>query len=346
MLSNRIQPVEQLQDSSWFPFSDEPVIQGLWYVPRLSCPVFLFPEDTPDGKWHLFCHSWLGIQHYVSGSGIMWEPMGLVQVRGKYPFLFKEKGAFHIIYERHGRRIPFVEHVTKRMQKSHVVGSHIEMRSSNDLSIWSEPRVLLEAKDIPSAADYRKVPALSHPQIVPAEGGYRMYVGSSKVGTDPASTRYVCSAFSENLDGLYVAESQFPLLEPVPNDPWRNLATGRVCVYKGVDSYVALQNARYWDEERKRHSSAIVLLTSSDGLQWQRVDADPILVPAQRGWAAEHVMSCDVRYKQDEACWYCYFSATGERRFGFVLESIGLLIGKIPALRKPGQSMETLTEEP
>lgn len=345
MLSSRIQPVEQLAESSWFPFSDEPVIQGLWYVPRLSCPVFLFPEDTPDGKWHLFAHSWLGIQHYVSGSGIMWEPMGLVQVRGKYPFLFKEKGAFHIIYERHGRQIPFVEHVTKRMRTSHVVGSHIEMRSSNDLSVWSEPRILLEAKDVPPAGDYRKTPTLSHPQIIPAEGGYRMYVGASKVGSDPASTRYVCSAFAENLDGPYVSESQFPLIEAVPNDPWRSLGTGRVCVYKGSDLYVALQNSRYWDEKRKRHASAIVLLTSSDGLQWQRVDGDPILVPAERGWASEHIMSCDVRYKHDEACWYCYFSATGERRFGLVRESIGLLIGKIPQLRKPASALEGLFEE-
>ncbi|MDD3822221.1 MAG: hypothetical protein PHN93_00510 [Sphaerochaetaceae bacterium] len=345
MLSSRIQPVEQLAESSWFPFSDEPVIQGLWYVPRLSCPVFLFPEDAPDGKWHLFAHSWLGIQHYVSGSGIMWEPMGLVQVRGKYPFLFKEKGAFHIIYERHGRRIPFVEHVTKRMKKSYVVGSHIEMRSSNDLSVWSEPRILLEAKDIPSASDYRKTPTVSHPQVIPAEGGYRMYVGSSKIGSDPASTRYVCTAFSETLDGRYVPESLLPLVEAVPNDPFRSLGTGRMCVYKGNDSYVAIQNSRYWDAGRKRHASAIVLLTSSDGLQWQRAERDPVLVPAERGWASEHIMSSDVRYKQDEACWYCYFSATGERRFGLVRESIGLLIGKPRAPRKPSSSPDSLFEE-
>lgn len=342
MLGSRVQPVEQLQDSSWFPFSDEPVIEGLWYVPRLSCPVFLFPEDAPDGKWHLFAHSWLGIQHYVSNSGIMWEPMGLVQVRGKYPFLFKDKGAFHIIYERHGRPIPFVEKLTKRMRKSHVRGSHIEMRSSNDLSIWSEPRLLLEAKEIPSADDYRKNPVLSHPQVLPVEGGFRLYVGSSKVGEHPASSRYVCTAFSETLDGTYIPDSQMPLVEAVPNDKWRSLGAGRMCVYKGSDSYVALQNARYWDADRKQEASAIVLLTSIDGLQWQRADDQPILVPAQRGWASEHILTCDVRYKQDEACWYCYFSATGERRYGLLRESIGLLIGKIPALRKAGENGDNL----
>ncbi|MDD4220531.1 MAG: hypothetical protein PHR10_10170 [Sphaerochaetaceae bacterium] len=335
MMNARTQPVEQLVESSWFPFSDEPVIPDVWYVPRLSCPVFLFPEDTPDGKWHLFAHSWLGIQHYVSESGIRWEPMGMVQVRGKYPFLFKEKGLFHILYEKHGRPVPFVERFTKRMRKDYIEGSHIEMRSSNDLTIWSEPRILLEAKNIPSASDYRKKPTLSHPQLVSVDGGYRMYVGSSKYGEKPASTRYICTAFSSTLDGPYKAESQLPLLEAVPNDRWRNLATGRLSVYKGSDSYVALQNARYWDVANKRQSSAIVLLTSIDGLQWQRAAGEPILVPAERGWTSAHIMTCDVRYKQDEACWYCYFSATGERKFGFFRESIGLLIGKIPALRKP-----------
>jgi hypothetical protein len=105
---------------------------------------------------------------------------------------------------------------------------------------------------------------------------------------------------------------------------------------------VALQNARYWNRKLKREASAIILLTSSDGLQWQRVDAPPILVPAEKGWASEHIMTCDVRYKQDEACWYCYFSATGERRFGLLRESIGLLIGKDPILRKPVDTTDIL----
>ena len=342
MVNAHVQPVEQVLDCSWFPFSDEPVMEGLWYVPRLSSPVFLFPEETPDGKWHLFTHSWLGIQHYISSSGIMWEPMGLVQVRGKYPFIFKEKGAFHIIYERHGRPIPFVEKLTKRMRKSHVVGSHIEMRSSNDLSVWSEPRLLLEAKDVPSSGDYLDKPKLSHPQLFATDGGYRLYVGSSKVGKHPASSRYLCTTFSESLDGTYVADSQLPLVEAVPNDRWRNLGVGKMSIYKGADSYIALQCARYWDEQRLREASAIVLSTSVDGLAWQRVDAKPIMVPSERGWASQHIMTCDVRYKQDEDCWYCYFSATGDRRFSLVRESIGLLIGKIPALRKPIDTTDIL----
>ena len=48
-------------------------------------------------------------------------------------------------------------------------------------------------------------------------------------------------------------------------------------------------------------------------------------------------MGCDVHYKADEKCWYCYFSASGNRKFMFKMESIGLLIGSVPE-KKPRQN--------
>jgi hypothetical protein len=326
-------PYKELKDLSWYPFSDEPLIQGLWYVPRLSSVVFLFPEESVDEKWHLFAHSYLGIQHFQSTSGIVWEPVGLIQVRGKYPHLYYEKGIYHLVYERHGHRIPFVENI-KRKRPQRVVGSHIELRSSADLVVWSEPRVILQADQMKSADAYRKKPTLSHPQLVPVEGGYRLYVGTSKKGKDPQSTRYVCSAFSPTIDGVYEPEGDTPIIEAEPNDQWRNLAAGRVSFYKGDNIYVALQNGRYWDPQKQKEGSAISLLQSKDGLKWTRCSSEPILVPSDRGWAMDHIISCDVRYKEDESCWYCYFTATGEKKTFLVRESIGLLIGKIPALRK------------
>ena len=41
-------------------------------------------------------------------------------------------------------------------------------------------------------------------------------------------------------------------------------------------------------------------------------------------------MGCDVHYKADEKCWYCYFSASGEKELFFKKESIGLLLGNVP----------------
>ena len=329
-------PYEQLLEASWYPFSDEPVIPDVWYVPRLSSPTFLFPEESPDGKWHLFAHSWLGIQHYTSDSGIRWDPMGVVQVRGKFPFLFKERGLFHIVYERHGRPIPFAEKLTKRMRKNHVVDSHIEMRSSSDLFLWSEPRNLLEAKEILCAGDYMRKPFISHPQLLAVDGGYRLYFGASKVGRNPSSPRYICSAFSAKLDNPFVLEGPEPLIEAVADDRYRSLAPGRLGVYKGSELYVALQNGRYWDEKRQKEVSGMSVLSSKDGLNWERRKGAPALVPAEKGWASAHIIGADIRYKSDEECWYCYFSATDDKKYGFFRESVGLLIGKIPTLRRSG----------
>lgn len=334
---------DQLKKASWFPFSDEPVLVGPWYLCRLSNPAFLFPEDSPDGKWHLFAGSWLGIHHYVSDSGIHWEPLALVQVRGAMPSLFQEKGLYYLVYERHGRLVPLLERLSQKSRQAHLASSHIEMRSSTDLLIWSEPRILLDGRGIKAACDYLDKPQLSHPQIVAVDGGYRLYFGASLVaapGTRWKAARYIYSAFSPSLDGTY---EPLPMtFEPIPNDPWRNMASGQLRVIKRKEGYTAFQTALYWDPHRTRMASSIVLLDSKDGHSWEAVCEKPILVSTEYGWASRYLCSCDVRYKGDEDCWYCYFSAMGEKRFGLERESIGLLIGKAPALRKAAPDANTL----
>lgn len=341
MQSQRIQPIGQLNQVSWFPFSDEPVLSGKWYLPKLSDPVFLFPEEAPDRKWHLFAHSWMGIHHFVSNSGILWESVKLIQVRGQSPFLHKEKGVFYLLYERHGSSIPFVEKLNKVSRKNLITASHIEMRSSNDLIVWSEPRILLDSRDIPHAGDYLRKPCLTHPQVLAVDGGYRLYFGASTVRLKDSGHvcgRYLLSSFSKNLAGPFELDPPGTMMEPIPNDSWRSLGCGRLSIVKGVEGYAALQTGVFWDSANKRTASAITLLFSADGLNWKLSNQPVVLVPADRGWASQYITACDIRYKIDEGCWYCYFSATGERRFGFERESIGLLIAKDPALRKPADS--------
>jgi hypothetical protein len=74
----------------------------------------------------------------------------------------------------------------------------------------------------------------------------------------------------------------------------------------------------------------MLLLKSYDGYQWERCSNEPILIPSERGWSSSYIMGCDVHYKADEKCWYCYFSASGGKKHFFKMESIGLLIGSIP----------------
>ncbi|NLV83130.1 MAG: hypothetical protein GXY60_00990 [Spirochaetales bacterium] len=337
ILSTPLQPIEQLSRCSWFPFSDEPVLQGSWYLPKISGPTFLFPEDAPDGKWHIFVHSWLGIHHYISNSGIVWEPSRLMQIRGTSPYIFKDKGTYYLVYERHGGRIPFVERRGGRHRSAFVTASHVEITSSNDLVVWSDPRTILDSHAIVQSLDLPEDIVLSSPRIVPIDGNYRLYFGAMFVRMQDSkerSTRFMYSARASDLDGPFVIESHDALVEGLPNDPWRSLASGNFSVVKGESSYVAIQNGYYWDRVRRHTASALVLVASNDGKTWKMVNNNPILVPAETGWASKYLRSCDIRYKSDEACWYCYFSATGITKYGFERESIGLLIGKDPTLRK------------
>ncbi|MCK9286494.1 MAG: hypothetical protein WDA14_10715 [Sphaerochaetaceae bacterium] len=336
MQIQREQPIDQLPNCSWFPFSDEPVLQGLWYVPRLEDPAFLFPEESTDGKWHLFAHSWLGIHHFISSSGIVWEPSRLLQIRGRSPSVYREKGVYYLVYEKHGIPLPFIDHGKKN--KHIPKTSHIEMRSSNDLIVWSEPRLLLDSKDVPQASDYRKNPILSFPRLAICDAGYRLYFGSSEMKLEDSGEkvhRYICSAISLDLSGPYEIESVSSMMESIPNDKWRNLACGNLAVIAGKKGYAGFQTGIYWDQGKTKSASAIVYLISEDGKTWQLGNEKAILVPADNGWASDYITACDVRYKEDEDCWYCYFSASGGTTFGFKRGSIGLLIGKDPTPKKP-----------
>ncbi len=79
-----------------------------------------------------------------------------------------------------------------------------------------------------------------------------------------------------------------------------------------------------------RSGFCMLLLKSYDGYNWERCGSEPILVPSEKGWASSYIMGCDVHYKADEKCWYCYFSASGKKKFMLKMESIGLLIGSVP----------------
>lgn len=317
---------------SWFPFSDEPLVQGVSYAPRFCDPQVLLPEESCDGKWHMFFHSWIGIHHFISDSGIEWEPRKMIEVRGHSPFIYIEDNTYYLIYEKHEREMPFVG--SKRADGGRETGSRIEVRSSTDLIGWSNARLILDSTTVPYAGDYLKAPRVSRPQLVKTSTGYRLYFGASHLllpDTGQKVSRYFGYAESERLFGPYrLAEKAVPLIEPVPDDKWSSLGCGsiRIVPYNGM--IYAFQCGVYWDSETKRTHSALTMLSSEDGLHFSRCVDKPILLPSQRGWASSYIMGCDVRYKADEKNWYCYFSANEEHGKHRVYESVGLLLGALP----------------
>ena len=97
----RLQDTASLTKAVWASYSEEPVWQSSWWESRLSSPCILMPDDSSDGAWHLFAHTWLGIEHYISSSGFDWKRVALIALRGHYPSIYTEKNVYYLLYEGH-----------------------------------------------------------------------------------------------------------------------------------------------------------------------------------------------------------------------------------------------------
>ncbi|MFA5448609.1 MAG: hypothetical protein WC233_10085 [Sphaerochaeta sp.] len=323
---------------SWYPFSERPVIASKWYMPALGDPFFLFPEESPDGKWHLFGHSWIGLEHFISENGISWEPRKMVCFRGRSPSLFEEDGRWYLLYEKHDPDLPVFGKKRRAKREKKISRSRFEMAASDDLLTFEEPVVILDSAEIPLAADGLAHPRVSRPQIIKVGEVYRLYYGISHrmmIDTAQKGSRHFGMATSTTLLGPYVPyNGGEPLLSADADDRWRSMAVGSIRVIAIEDGFVGLQCAYGWDAEKGKSVSHLIQLESVDGIEWKTVARRPLLSSPAQGWASSYIVSCDVNYKASEACWYCYYSAN--RRINRILapESIGLLLGKEPALRR------------
>lgn len=323
---------------SWYPFSERPVIPSTWYMPAIGDPFFLFPEESPDGKWHLFGHSWIGIEHFISENGISWEPRKMVRLRGRSPSLFVEDGVYYLLYEKHNPDLPQFDRQRRSLKPKKISRSRFEIMASKDLERFDEPRLVLDCALVPRAGEGLKSMRISRPQIIKEGDEYRLYYGVSHrrlFDSRQKCSRYFAMATSEALYGPYVPyNGGEPLLSPDADDQWYNMAVGSVRVVRLSDGFVALQCAYGWDKRQGRSVSALVQLQSSDGIRWRPAPRKAVLTTPKSGWASSYIVSCDVNYKASEGCWYCYYSANHRRRWLGGSESIGLLLGKEPSLRR------------
>jgi hypothetical protein len=331
--------VSSFSKISWFPFSDEPVLRCLWYLGRLCDPCILLPDQGPDGKWHLFAHTWVGLEHFTSENGISWEPRKMIELRGHSPFVFYQEGVWYLVYEKHDSSLPALKKGRMRRRDfEKVSSSRFEIRSSSDLILYSEPKIILDSKDVPFSGLSTGKPRISRPQLFKTEEGYSLYFGASHTVLEDSgqkATKYFALATSTNLEGPYIlANEGQPLLKPDANDKYRNMACGSIKVVQALDGFAAFECAMRWDKKEGKTSSILLQLESSDGIAWKSSFRAEILPTPEKGWADRYVVSCDAKYKADEQCWYCYYSANSKKGIFPVRESIGLLLGKDPSLRK------------
>lgn len=275
---------------TWSWDARSPLIGPPFPSPVLADPTFLPPDSTPDGRWHLWAHSLLGIHHHTSEDGIAWKRHETV-ARNALRAQIVDLGAgasprYRLLYERTRAFIPFG--VPWR--------SWIESRSSDDLRRWSDPVVLLRPS-LPWHRDAKQGEAVSNPCLVPLpDSRWRLYFSAGLVHVPDCGfnePEYVGVADGPGPEGPFDVLPE-AVLSPDAGDRWANLGAGAVEVLAVSDGWVAFQNAIGWDATTRASSSAVRVLTSADGLDWE-VTGEPILAPAGSGWAATHVYAVDVR---------------------------------------------------
>ncbi len=337
------QSLETFNSLSWYPFSDDPILDANLFTPRLCDPTFILPKDSPDNMWHLFAHNWIGVQHYVSNNGLDWQKSKMIELRGHSPFIFFNKGFWYLIYEKHDSTPDSLNWNDFKENEKKISRSRIEICYTEDLVNFSKPQILFDSKDVPFSSDGLDRPRLSRPQLFFDEKlGYRLFFGASHVlmkDTKQKATLHFAMASSDSLLGTYKLENDNkPLISPNADDKYRSLATGSIRVVPIKDGgYVAFECAFSWDKEKNKSISTLVQIESKDGFDWKYSDKKPLLSLPETGWASRHVTSCDIRYMDDDYCYYCYYSANAVVKcgpFSYVKESLGLLLGKNPNLRK------------
>ena len=243
----RLQEKSSLCRAVWSSYSEEPVWQGSWWAGRLCAPFILLPEDSPDGKWHLFAHTWAGIEHFVSFSGFDWQRIGLIVLRGHFPSIFREKDTYYLVYENHDH-----DYQNKRRVNLRKTISRINIMSSTDLRLWSRAQTILSAADVPYASDY-SAPRLSHPQIINWQGSYRLYFCASEVriyDTKQKASACLSYAQSTSFNAPFEIRKQ-PVLRIDPDSRYRNLALGSFRFVSCSDSLAAFQTTIFFDEEKE-----------------------------------------------------------------------------------------------
>ena len=304
--------ISEVLNLQWKEFEQNPLIRSPFPSWLIADPTFLSPECAPDGKWHLFAHSLMGIHHFISSNGVDWSRLrGLVTKGSIRAYLHKTTTDYYLFYERL---------VSTRLMK---YTSRIEVRVSKDLTSWSGPNIVFE----PRLLWHREggwLGNVGNPCVIADEDGYRLYYTAGLIYLKDCGfyePKYIGCAFSKALSGPYVPMPD-PVLTPEPDDPFANLGAGAIKVLRCSDGYVGFQNGIYWDRVSNHSGSAIRILESSNGKEWE-VSGDPILKP-DRGWKKSHVYALDVRLTANG--WRLYFNA----RSGWLVgrESIGLAYGE------------------
>ncbi len=306
---------------TWRLHEGNPLIKPLFPSPVIADPAVLAPDESPDRKWHLFAHSIRGIYHYRSEDGLAWGVPCRLFHSAMRPFILRDGNSYHLFYERTRPHALWLGWVPMKWR------SHIECVSSHDCVSWSAPRtVLLPLRTWHTHMIYGS--SVSNPCLVKHGGSWRLYYSASLVRLEDCGfnePRYIGYAESSSPTGPFVSGPE-PILSPDPSDPWCNLGAGAIKVYRADDGLVGFQNSIYIDRVTGHTGSAIRLMVSKNGIDWNASGSGPIIRPGN-GWMRSHVYALDVKRDPVTGVLRLYFNARNDWHWTRGREAIGLCTG-------------------
>ena len=248
-----------------FNIRKEPVLRPFGGAVVVADPSLLTPDQAPDKKWHMFFHTTFGVYHFCSPDGICFSKAQKIASNAMRPDVNRIGDRYYLFYEKTrslaGNALTLLNLIKWK--------SSISVRSSSDLMHWSEPKTV-----IASAGGYEDGPrgsSISNPFLIEENGRYRLYFSCGLTYIKDCGfcePTYISYAESQSIDEGYVVASR-PIISPDKKIPYLNLCSGCLKVYRLKDGFIGIQNGIY--EESGASRSAIVLLTSKDGLHFEFV---------------------------------------------------------------------------
>ncbi len=252
----------QIINADFTVSANSPVLKPFDGSVLVADPSLLTPENSHDGKYHLFFHTNLGVYHFVSEDGIGFKKVQKVVKNAMRPNINRIGGKYCLFYEK--TRSLFANalnlvNITKWK-------SEIYVTESADLLSWSKPK-----KVIGNTREYEQSErgmSISNPFLLQDNGVNRLYYSCGLTFIKDCGfcePTHISYAESISITENYISAEK-PIISPDKTDPYLNLCSGCLKVYKLKDGYIGIQNGIY-EKDGKSHS-AIILLTSQDGLNF------------------------------------------------------------------------------
>ena len=276
--------VNQIINADFKISNKSPILKPFHGSIVVADPSLLTPDVSHDGKWHMFFHTTFGVFHFVSDDGVDFKKVQKIANRAMRPNINRIGDRYYLFFERTRPLFFNALNLVNAVKWK----SEIYVVESTDLLNWSEP-----APVITNTRDYENSDrgmSISNPYLLQENGVNRLYYSCGLTYIKDCGfcePTHISYAESKDVAKNYVSAEK-PLISPDKNDPDLNLCSGCLKVYKLKDGYIGIQNGIY-EKDGKSHS-AIILLTSADGLKFEfcKVLVEPAVVNG-KDWMKQFV---------------------------------------------------------